>query len=147
MELKQLGKACVRRLGGCDGFTLIETLVAFTILAMLSIVVQRSLVVTRTSLARADAKAIAERVVRTLLDAPLGERGSYAGVRSGLMDGCSWTMTTELIDLPPPPPKTKAAAGDDTAVSWRPVRVIIRAVDKTGATLKVETVRLAKLGT
>ena len=147
MELEQPGKERIRRLGGCDGFTLIETLVAFTILAMLSIVVQRSLVVSRTSLARADAKAAAERVVRTLLDAPLGEQGSYAGVRTGLMDGCSWTVTTELIDRPPPPPKTKAAIGDDREVSWRPVRVIIRAVDKTGATLKVETVRLAKLGT
>jgi prepilin-type N-terminal cleavage/methylation domain-containing protein len=146
MELEQPGKERIRRLGGCDGFTLIETLVAFTILAMLSIVVQRSLVVSRTSLARADAKAAAERVVRTLLDAPLGEQGSYAGVRTGLMDGCSWTVTTELIDRPPPP-KSKAATGDDKAVSWRPVRVTIRAVDKTGATLKVETVRLAKLGT
>lgn len=129
------------RLRGREGFTLVEALAAFVIMATLTVVVQRALVMAKTGLVRADERIAADRVARTLLAEPLVVRAE-PGSRSGVTDGQRWTVTIEPIDLPTP---VAAAPSRDSAAStpWRPVRVTIQVVALSGRVLDVETVRLA----
>ena len=156
------------RLRGRDGFTLVEALAAFAILALLTLVAQRTLVMARTSLAAADARIEAERVARTLLEEPVARTFARSGSRSGVTDGRRWTVTAEPLALPAarpaaPTPKAGAAPMADPAATrdpaatanpvlrtnpapaaWRPLRVTIRVETTPGRTLAVETVRLAR---
>ena len=153
------GRPGCGRFRGRDGFTLVEALASFVILALLTLVAQRSLVMARTGLAWAVSWTEAERVALTLLDEPLARTLWRGGERSGVTDGRRWTVSTEPLDLPPtraaapaakPDPAEKtapAAKGDEPApAAWRPMRVTIRVETMPGRTLAVETVRLARMG-
>ena len=158
-----LGPAEGHRLRGRDGFTLVEALAAFAILALLTLVAQRTLVMARTSLAAADARIEAERVARTLLDEPVARTVARGGSRSGVTDGRRWTVSAEPLALPATRPAAPAATVDPTGAAnpaagtdpatkgtapapatWRPLRVTIRVETTPGRTLAVETVRLAR---
>jgi type II secretory pathway pseudopilin PulG len=164
-----LGPAEGHRLRGRDGFTLVEALAAFAILALLTLVAQRTLVMARTSLAAADARIEAERVARTLLDEPVARTVARGGSRSGVTDGRRWTVSAEPLALPATRPAAPAATVDPTATAdptgaanpaagtdpatkgtapapatWRPLRVTIHVEVTPGRTLAVETVRLAR---
>lgn len=151
------------RLRGRDGFTLVEALTAFVVLALLTLVVQRSLVMARTGLSFAESRTEAERVARTLLDEPVSRTVSRGGGRSGVTEGRRWTVSAQPLDLPPArpgaaPPRPEpagtdparagdpAAKGPDPAAIWRPLRVTIRVETTAGRVLEVETVRLARTG-
>jgi len=129
------------RLRGRDGFTLVEALAALAILAMLTVVVQRGLVMARTGIARSSDRIAAEWVARSLLAEPLGAQAARAGSRSGTSGGLPWTVTIEPLDVAP-----AGAAGDGKgdAPKWRPMRVTVR-VESPGRGLSVETVRLARV--
>ena len=125
------------RRSGRGGFTLIEALVAFTILAMLALVVQRGVVTAANGLARARDQVAAERVARTLLAEPVTSDGRRTGVTAGLR----WTMTVEPLDLP-------AVAGPQlkegvAPARWQPVRVAVEVGMGNGRSLLFDTVRLA----
>ena len=116
----QPGRRAARsRLRGRDGFTLVEVLAAFAILAMLTVFVQRGVVMAKMGLVRADARIAAERVAETLLAEPFGQDPSARGSRSGVADGLRWTVRVEPLDMPaaggPPParkpPPAQASAG------------------------------------
>lgn len=129
------------RLRGRDGFTLVEALAAMAILGMLTVVVQRGLVMARTGIARSSERIAAEWVARSLLAEPLGAQAARAGSRGGTAGGMPWTVTIEPLDLP----QAAAATGDKgDAPKWRPMRVTVR-VEGPGRALSVETVRLARV--
>lgn len=130
------------RLRGRDGFTLVEALAAFAIVAMLTLVVQRGLVMARTGLARSSDRVAAEWVARTLLAEPLGGQAVRSGASSGTAGGLRWTMRIESLDLP----AARAARTDDgRAPAWQPMRVMLQVETAPGRTLDVETVRLARV--
>ncbi len=141
--------AAKRRFSGRDGFTLIEALAAFAILAMLTLVVQRAFIVATSGLARVDDRVAAEQVARTLLAEPLGRNALASGQRSGVADGHPFTVRFETLDLPapagPPEPKRDASPNSAAPERWRPVRVSIRVETARGRPLEIETVRLAQV--
>ena len=130
------------RLGGRDGFTLIEALAAFAILAMLTLAVQRGLVSAKTALLRADQRIAAERVAASLLAQPIGRPAARGATRSGTTDGYRWTMRFEPLDLGVASAAQPAA---EKAAQWQPWRVIIQVAAPPGRMLELETVRLAQV--
>ncbi len=90
------------RRAGREGFTLIEALVAFAIVAALSLVVQRGLVQSRVGWAAVEDRTGAERLARSLLEEPLTPVAVAAGGREGVTDGRRWRIGLQSLDLPLP---------------------------------------------
>ncbi|MBH0237855.1 prepilin-type N-terminal cleavage/methylation domain-containing protein [Methylobrevis albus] len=125
------------------GFTLIEALVAFTVVALLAIAAQRAVVTARSGIERTAAFTAAEQVARDLLDLSPEPGWLSAGGVSGETLGRRWTVRAEVLGLAAPPRPQGAGNGPDAGAraEWRPLRVFIR-VDTGGGVLAVETVRL-----
>ena len=89
----------LRRFADRSGFTLIEALVAFTVMATVLGVLYRGVVQTRAGSAVFAARTQEEVVARSLLAEFGGRRdlrdGSYAGTR----DGRRWTLKASAMDL------------------------------------------------
>lgn len=120
-----------------QGFTLLETLVAFVVLSLIMLVVQRGAVGSVDAAVRAKAQLDAGRVVRTLLASPtLADAGQPA---SGRMNGLRWSVRFE--DLP----IAGGAPGTSNGVSFRPMRMIVD-VQTRGRSLTVEEVHLVRGG-
>ncbi|MFC3692458.1 prepilin-type N-terminal cleavage/methylation domain-containing protein [Chenggangzhangella methanolivorans] len=149
--------------GARAGFTLIETLVALVVLAVVMVVTVRGFVTARLGLDRAQSTLAAEAVARSLVETELDRLAAAPGVRTGETDGLAWTVSTEPIVLPlqaAPPPKAGAAAGgegaggDDPqaarkqaeeAARWKPMRVVVSVANGRGRPLTIETLHLTKV--
>ena len=150
---------------GRDGFTLIETLVAFAVMATLLSVLFRGVVTLRAGAFAFDARIQEDVVARAILDDALTNRNLRAGTYSGIRDGRRWTMVAKAMDLsaqipaaraiPAPPPGPGALrsqtplpvpSGTGSAPpvpAWAPQRLIVR-VETTGRPVEIETIRLVK---
>ena len=132
---------------GEEGFTLIEVLVAMTVLAMLSAVLLHAAVDLRASAAWFDDRTAGTLVATTILDEALSNRRLHDGTYRGMRDGRSWTMTASSVDLANQLPKSPTPAPDKAPPSkepgpiWRPQRVIV-SVEAQRRPLTVETLRL-----
>lgn len=100
MAVKRRSPSAAARLAGNDGFTLVEALASFAILALLTVFVQRGVVAAKSGLLRAGDRVAAERVAESLLAEPLGEHGSTGQSRTGVTDRYRWIVRTEPLDLP-----------------------------------------------
>jgi hypothetical protein len=133
---------------GDDGFTLIEALVAFAIVAALGLVVQRGLIQSRVGWAAVEDRTGAERLARSLLEEPLTPAAVAAGGREGVTDGRRWRVGLQTLDLPlPSPPEPADGAPQQQPAQegprWLPLRVRIEVATARGRPVEVETVRLA----
>ncbi|WP_232630719.1 prepilin-type N-terminal cleavage/methylation domain-containing protein [Methylobacterium sp. Leaf118] len=131
-----------------DGFTLIEALVAFAVVAAISLVVQRGLIQSRVGWAAIEDRSAAERLARSLLAEPLTPAAVAAGAREGVTDGRRWRIALESLDLPLPalpgePGAEAAPPAQEEGPRWRPLRVRIAVTTVRGRPVEVETVRLA----
>lgn len=118
------------------GFTLIEALVAFVVLALFMVVVQRGAVGAVDGSGRAEARLEAVRIAQTLIDSPTLDLGGTGG----RLAGHDWTVRYERLDIPAGAP---GSAGGST---FQPMRMIVEVDAGRGAPVLVETVRLIRVG-
>lgn len=101
-----------RRWRDRSGFTLVEVMVAFAVMALILGVLYRSVVQTSAGASGFSAR-VGEEIIAQSLIAEFRDRrdlrdGSYAGNR----DGRRWTLRASLMDLAPQLPKGLAARDD-----------------------------------
>lgn len=129
------------RWSGNAGFTMIEVLVAFTVLATLTLAVQRGLAASVAATAKAELRLSAELIAQTLITAPLGSDASGLESRSGSIDGYSWQIRFETLELP----VAASNVNDGKPPRWIPVRMVIGVAARNGAKIEIETIRLVKV--
>ncbi|WP_062206099.1 prepilin-type N-terminal cleavage/methylation domain-containing protein [Aureimonas sp. AU12] len=99
------------------GFTLIEALVAFLVLAIVMVVLQRGVVGSVDAAMRARQRIDAGLVAQTLLSSPtVAELGQAT---SGRMNGHDWTARFEDV------PVAAGAVGQRGLFVFRPMRMIV----------------------
>ena len=124
-----------------DGFTLIEVLVSFTILALVMVLVQRGVVNAVGGTNRAGVRVEAEMVARTLMTAPLADAAFFGRTLSGQLNGFDWTIRLEQINLP----FAINVTTDGKAPAFVPRRMIVVVSERgRGSVVSTETVRLVK---
>ncbi|KQP94618.1 hypothetical protein ASF57_21570 [Methylobacterium sp. Leaf117] len=142
--------------GASAGFTLVEALAAFAIVAVLSLVVQRGVVQSRAGLVAVEDRLAAERVARSLLAEPLHVTDINRGGRTGTLNGYHYTIRLGALELPLPEPERDAEDVCQLAVSacdpadlarhirWMPMRQDIEVLTRRGTAVTVETIRLGQ---
>jgi len=127
----------------CDGFTLVEVLVAFAVLAILTIAIQRSVLSTVGGTDRADDRIGGTAVLRTLMLGPVGSGDDGIEPQSGRIGDYVWRtrfepVGSEIAEL--------TAAGAEPP-RWRPMRMIVEldATPPRQLHLQGETIRLVKI--
>lgn len=134
---------------GRDGFTLIEALVAFAIVAGATVVVQRSLVQSRAATAQTADRVAPEWLMRSLLAEPLSDLDMSMGGRSGVEGGRRFevrlTPLTGLDDdhVGRVPDRTPDPA--ERQVRWQPMRVSIAVETGPAKWLTLESVKLGRI--
>lgn len=124
-----------KRLAGRDGFTLIEALVAFAVLAMITLAVQRAVSSAIAGIVRADDRVAAETVARTLLSSPLLPNDVSAGETRGTLNGLVWTRTLSPL----------GDVGGGSGSGWVAMRMTIAvATPGRGGATTLETIRLVR---
>ncbi len=146
----------LRDRGASAGFTLIEALAAFAIVAVLSLVVQRGVVQSRAGLVSVEDRLAAERVARSILAEPLRVSDIERGGRTGTMDGYRYTIRLATLKLPLPEaernvegdcqPSVGVCDPADPAarIRWTPMRQDIEVLTRRGTAVTVETIRLGQ---
>ena len=142
------------------GFTLIEVLIAFCVMATLLSVLYRGVVTLRQGATAFDEHTGREFVIRAVMDAALADRALKPGTYRGLREGHHWTMIARNVDLRgmlPKPAETgdkaKGAsqkpgapgqpAGEADTPAWLTQRLLVR-LDSPGQPLEIETLRLVR---
>ena len=122
------------------GFTMIEVLVAFVVLAILAIAVDRAVVASTSGSARAALRVQAEMVARSLINGPLGTGPNAVKPTSGRLNGLDWSLRFEPINLP------FAAAGQARS-PWMPMKMVVTVAGRSSSRpdLTVSTVRLVNV--
>ncbi|WP_375454018.1 prepilin-type N-terminal cleavage/methylation domain-containing protein [uncultured Methylobacterium sp.] len=147
--------------GGSAGFTLVEALAAFAIVAVLALVVQRGVVQSRLGLAAVEDRLAAERVARSLLAEPVRAGDVGNGGRTGTLDGYRYAIRLAALALPLPQPERGTegacppsvgpcdppgdAADPARRVRWQTLRQDIEVVTRRGTVVTVETIRLGQI--
>jgi prepilin-type N-terminal cleavage/methylation domain-containing protein len=86
---------CSDSRAGCAGFTLIEALVAMTLLLVFVSVLGPDLFHARRIADGIDGRIAAQALLRTILDAPLDRSTLAQGPRTGEIGDLHWTVTAE----------------------------------------------------
>jgi len=132
------------------GFTLIEALVALTILLAFAAVVGPMLFQSRRILSQGAGAVSADLLLRSLINAPFDRDASGARLLEGESGGFLWRVSIEprfldLTDMQPPFPRAQSK-GDkqSTKKNWIAYRVVARVFWGHGQSASAETLRLGK---
>ncbi len=119
-----------------SGFTLLEALVALTLLLMFVSVLVPYLFHARRIADHAENRIAAQILLRTLINAPFDRSHLANAVRGGELDGLNWRIVASpmAVDIGP----------SDAAHSWTAYRVAISVSWGAGQSVAAETVRLAR---
>ena len=138
------------RLAGRDGFTLLEVLVAFSVMAVLLGVLFRGVVMIRASSNAFDDRTHIALIARAVLEDALAARTLPNGRSSGTREGRDWTLVAKPVDLsaqlpkPPPDPLLAGTPGSQARPKWAPQRLVV-SVETGGRPLEIETIRLVRV--
>jgi prepilin-type N-terminal cleavage/methylation domain-containing protein len=140
-----------KRDGRRSGFTLIEALVALTIVLAFAAVLGPFLFHARRITTNADGRVAAQILLRALLEDPLDPAGLASLSREGETAGLRWRIAAEpsaiRATLPrrsPPPRATGATEPPPQRPNWAAYRVIASVSWAPGESISSETVRLGK---
>ena len=119
-----------------SGFTLLEALVALTLLLMFVSVLVPYLFHARRIMDHAEKRMAAQILLRTLINAPFDRSHLANAVRGGELEGLHWRIVARpiAVDIAP----------SDAAHSWTAYRVAASVSWGAGQSVAAETVRLAK---
>lgn len=134
-----------------DGFSLIEALAAFAIVASASIVVQRNFVQSRFVAGRTSERTLVDWTAQSLLAETISGSDLSEGGRIGFAGGQRYEIrlspiSSEIEEQLPAMAEIREQPRSVTEpqVRWRPVRVKISVQTKQQPPLTVETVKLVK---
>jgi len=135
-----------------SGFTLLEALVALTLVLAFAAVLGPFLFHARRITANADGRVAAQILLRALLEDPLDPAGLASLSREGETAGLRWRIAAQpsaiRATLPrrPPPPRAAGAPAQPQAQRprWAAYRVIASVSWAPGESISSETVRLGK---
>lgn len=136
--------------GAQDGFTLIEVLVAFLVLAVGTLAIQQAVMTAVDGTRRAENRLRAELVVRSLMTAPITDDPGET-VQNGIMDDLPWQVRYEALRLP----FETAADAEGKPANWIPRRMIVTVPlpprsswsfgSRQDAVVRIETIRLVRV--
>jgi len=129
------------------GFTLIEALVALTILLAFSAVVGPMLFQSRCILSQGTGAVSADLLLRSLINAPLDRSVPGARLLEGRSGGFIWRVSIEpyyldVVDILPRFPANGSVQNDGK--NWTAYHVVARVFWGHGQTASAETLRLGK---
>jgi prepilin-type N-terminal cleavage/methylation domain-containing protein len=133
-----------------DGFTLIEALVALTILLAFAAALAPLMFQARRIIAGADDRVAAEILLRALLTDPIDPASVPGLAREGESAGLRWRMVAEPAEVEIVAPRPRLAAPPPSAapaeppVHWSPYRLVASVEWGPGRIMSAETVRLGK---
>lgn len=147
-------RSWLRNRNSRGGFTLLEALVALTLLLTFATTLTPLLYQARRIMDGADRRVAADMVLRSVLAAPV-DRASLANLsREGETSGLQWQMTVQPMAAPALPvkpaktkPKSTEKAGQKAPQQeedWATYLVSATVTYAPGRTLSAETVRLGK---
>lgn len=130
------------------GFTLLEALVALTILLAFAAAVGPLMFQARRIITNADGRVAAQILLRALLADPIDSASLASLARDGETEGLSWRIVAEpaAIELPEArAPHPQAAAPTEPPVHWVAYRVVASVSWAPGQLVSAETIRLGKV--
>lgn len=134
----------IRRSRGRDGFTLVEVLITLVVLAVFSLVLTRSVVVSRTGTMATMDYLGAEAVARTLLEGPVPLALRAPGRIEGRLEGHRYRMESRAIEIPLR--QRSPEEGPRPPPAFVPLRITIAVSAGASRTVTLETVRLVPQG-
>lgn len=121
---------------GQAGFTLIEVLVALSVIAVVLPAIGTVIATTVRGSRTTESRMVSAGIAETLLSS-LSDRSSIQpGTTTGETAGHRWRIDISPMPLPPPP------AGATSVSNWMPFAVAIRVEARSGYRVQVDTVRL-----
>jgi prepilin-type N-terminal cleavage/methylation domain-containing protein len=130
------------------GFTLLEALVALTIVLAFASALGPFLFQARRIMLNADGRVAAQILLRALLADPLDPAGLADLTRDGEGAGLRWRVTAEPTTIaamfPRSRPAPRAAAADPPLPNWVAYRVVASVSWAPGQLISAETLRLGK---
>jgi type II secretory pathway pseudopilin PulG len=119
-----------------SGFTLLEALVALTLLLAFVSVLGPYLFHARRIMDNSEQRVAAQILLRTLLNAPFDRSHLANADRAGELNGLHWHIVVKPLAVDDAP--------SGTSTSWSPYRVAASVSWGVGQRVTAETVRLAK---
>jgi prepilin-type N-terminal cleavage/methylation domain-containing protein len=144
-----VSRSCPRtRSDARAGFTLLEALVALTILLAFAATVGPLLSQARRIVANADGRVAAQILLRALLADPIDPANVAGLAREGASEGLSWRVVAEPSDIEVPEPRSApraaTAAPAEPPTHWVAFRVVASVSWAPGQLVTAETIRLGK---
>ena len=122
------------------GFTLVEALVALSVVLAVASALGPLLAQARRIIVKADERVAAQALLRTLIDAPLDRNDLLGASRDGETAGLRWRVTTEPIE----PVRIDGPGSKTVKPPWTPFRVVVAVAWAPNQAISAETIRLGR---
>ena len=144
-----VSRSCLRRRRDARaGFTLLEALVALTILLAFAAALGPLMFQARRIMANADGRVAAQILLRALLEDPVDPANVAGLTRDGESEGLRWSLVAEPTAIEIPEARPAAAppgrAPAEPPTHWVAYRIVASVTWAPGQLVSAETIRLGK---